>query len=240
MDKAWSIYELVVDLVCFIPPLKEIQQRWQVPPHAAEIACLVAASLLAFSMIHGALGKSSLFGGQGIAVAVASVCVVLLAFGSIRLPVWRSIFATSYVALVMLIRFVEGWLIGDVVARKSRPSAVLAIGVFVILGAATYLALAAVPKPTIAGAKAVWALGGAVIASIGAAGKAEAGLKDLVGNRELRWFATFLVLLSTMIYVSSSEGMDAIYKALLPLGWVAGVFVARRERPKNSKRESAG
>jgi hypothetical protein len=183
MDRLWSIYELIVDLVCFIPPLKEIQQRWQVPPHAAEIACLVAVGLLAFSIVRGALGESPLFGGQGIAAAVAAVCVVLLAFGSISLPEWRSVFATSYVAMVMSIRFAEGLLIGGVVERKSRVFVVLAIFVFVILGAATYLVLAAVPQPTIAGAKVVWALSGAVLASIGAAGKVETGLKDLVGSR---------------------------------------------------------
>jgi len=239
MDKVWSIFELVVDLVCFSPPLKEIQQRWQIPPHAAEIACLVAVGLLAFSMIRGALGESGLFGGQGIAATVAALCVVLLALGSISLPEWRSVFATSYVAMVMSIRFAEGLLIGDVAARKSRMLVMLAAFGFVILGAATYVVLASVPQQVVAGAKVVWALSGAVLASIIAAGKVEAGFKNLVGSRELRWFATFLVFLSTILYVSSSAAMDAIYKTSLPLGLAAGIFVARLERRKNAEREPA-
>ena len=232
MDKVWSIVELVVDLVCFCPPLEEIQQRWQIPSHAAEIACLVAVGLLAFSMVRGALGESGLFGGQGIAATVAALCVVLLALGSISLPEWRSVFATSYVAMVMSIRFAEGLLIGDVAARKSRMAVMLAAFGFVILGAATYLVLASVPQQIVAGVKVVWALSGAVLASIIAASKVEAGFKDLVGSRELRWFATFLVFLSTILYVSSSVAMDAIYKTSLPLGLAAGCHGAPENRPR--------
>ena len=222
--------DFFVDLVCMMPPLEQADLGG-VPPGLLLAACLGSVFLLLVSVTGSALKDA--FAGKGVVAAVAAVCVCLIGFLSMDQSALGGLYVVGYPALVISLRGAEGMIIGS----KYGPAARFwHCGAFLGAGIVIYVALLQLPAPSLRIAKGAWAVLGAVVASQGWTAKiSQPG--NFPFDSPFSKFSLFLVFITTMLYVQSSNVDRLLFQWVFPVGIVLGVVTGRVDKQARQGKE---
>lgn len=216
-----SYFDFAMDIVCFMPPINEVESI-TVTRDQAILFAFGALGLLVVA-ITGAAMKEVFSGNPAIAVVMA-ICVSAIGFIGLDQEALKGVFLAGYPPLVIALRFGEGVIVGERTSAYLRWwHGILLLAVVVGL----YQILKPLSPDTLATLKGGWAVFGVVVASF-------AWTRVMAGAPLFRnpfcLIAVFAVFASTLAYVSTSPFERAIYQWALPGGLLVGI-IERRVSP---------
>lgn len=223
MNDVLDAYDFVLDLACMLPPLDSIAAVG-IPAGLVMAACLGSVALLVVTVVASSLREA--FPGAGGTAILLAVCIVVLSGISLGQDTLRAVFLGVYPAMVISLRGVEGLILGASYEPKAR---LWHLGAFPVAALGLYLALRQFPAFWLNAAKGAWAVLGALIASHGWTGKISQHRNSPFASLASQ-AALFLVFLSTMLYVQSSQFERVLFQWVFPVGCLAGLIASRTER----------
>ncbi len=227
-----SFVDFVIDVVCMMVPLDEVEALG-VTRDESVLILLAAIGLLVLSITICA-SKEMFPNKPGVAVVVA-VCVVVLGYiGLDREMLKDGVFLAGYPPMVITLRFAEGAIVGGRTTQHLRWWHSLLLGGAIT---AAYFLLRLLPGETMALAKGGWALFGAVVASF-------AWIRMVADAPIFRSpfsvISVFAVFVSTLAYVSASSFERSLYQWSLPIGFVVGIIGGRMSRQGPDRHDDDG
>ena len=225
MTDFMSYLDFAMDIVCFMPPIDEVEAITLTRDQAILIA-FGAIGLLVVAVTAAAM-KEMFSESPAIAVIMA-ICVTAIGFIGLDQEALKGIFLAGYPPMVIALRFGEGAIVGERTSAYLRWwHGILLLAVIVGL----YYILKPLPTDTLAAIKGGWAVFGVVVASfVWTRIMADAPLFQ----SPFCLIAVFAVFASTIAYVSTSPFERAIYQWALPGGLLIGI-IARRVSPSRPR-----
>ena len=221
MSDLLTFLDFVMDILCMMPPIDEVEAIQLTRDHAILIA-IGSIGLLIFAITVSAMKDA--FPANMVTPIVISLCILGIGFIGLKRmehDVIKSMFLAGYPPMVIVLRCGEGAILGGKASQYLRWwYSILIVGVFV----GAYFALKQLPVETIAYIKGGWAIIGAGVAaflwSITMA-------KTPLFKNPLCIIGIFAVFASTLVYVSVSTFEQSLYKWALPVGILLGIVTAR-------------
>lgn len=215
MDELLSVWDFLVDVICMMPPLKQV--GWPSPPDfVAPVLCFGCVALLVVGVVMRHIGPPHGFGAVVLGIVV--VLLMLIALAGTDTSVFKSIFILCYPSMVISFRFVEGMLIGGSIPKKTRPWQIVSV---VFLSVVLYFILRRARHDCQVWFVTAWSVFGILAASV----KWTQIISKVEGcsfSTPLEFVALLGIFGATLLYVQTAPLEKEFFKWVFPVGVVVG------------------
>jgi len=212
-----SLIEFVIDVLCLVPPIKSNLFE-EVPKSIFLVLGLVIVGAISCTVFYILL--KDVF-GKAIALGL-SICVSILSFGFIGFNEWETLFSTFYTGMIVLIRGLEGVVIGSTFKPKIWMWIILTLLILTII---LFILVNPINPKFLTVFVTLWIVANSFFV----------GIRSWIYINSQSPFegqlttVLIIILISiTLIYVSTSTINQAIYVGIFPIGFVLGVLLRKK------------